>query len=527
MVQLRRLVTLILLAGTAQCGSTSDAPPGQALLFIDTDAPPASMATEIRGFLTEASVDTVRIDILAPDNSVVSTVEVAAPDESNWPVSFGIRGVSGAAVTRLRLRAFRAQRSSVVTNPDTGAKEFEPIAGYTIDRVLELPVPNEKGVFAFRVVLRSECRGHRPDFIQRTTCVSGDRTNAGFREDIESVPANTVPAREPLWWPSRVQRTPTADPQGPADCENADCPHDSVCVPGGFFMLGNLRVVGFGASKDAVPAHPVVMRPFCIDRTEFTVGRFLASAPPWPDPPAVSEPLCTWTGYENGTPSHPEGAPMNCISQQEANAACKAAGGRLPTEAEWEYVASGLGRGALFPWGDGPPNCDSAVLDQQPTDFVLYPACGDGSIEEVDDFTLDPEADGFWDFVVVWRKSDGRPGAKVWHLGGSMSEWTLDTFARYGETAQPRNCWQREGVFVHPSCALVGDTRSVRGGNFMDTLESSYVALRSSEKKTASSEFIGFRCVYPASGEDPVRYLEALGDEVPVPTEPRDGGAGP
>ncbi|HQK16589.1 MAG TPA: hypothetical protein PLJ27_03985, partial [Polyangiaceae bacterium] len=87
-------LTLILLAGTAQCGSSTDAPGGQALLYIDTDAPSISLAREQEhAFLTEAAVDLLRIDILDPDNRVVSSTDVAAPDEMNWPVSFGIKGL--------------------------------------------------------------------------------------------------------------------------------------------------------------------------------------------------------------------------------------------------------------------------------------------------------------------------------------------------------------------------------------------------------------------------------------------------
>lgn len=528
MAWVRKLSTLILLTGTAQCGSTSDAPPGQVLLFIATDAPSASRATGVQGFLADASVDTLRIDILAPDNTVVRSVDVAAPDEANWPVSFGIQGVDGAAVTRLRLRAFRAQRSSVVTDEETGAKVFEPIAGYTIDRVVELPVPNEKGVFGFRVVLRSRCRGHRPDFTQRTTCVSGERTAAGFREAIEAVDLDAVPPREPMWWPSEVRRTPTAAHEQPADCVGVTCPQDSVCIPGGFFMLGNLRVVGFGAQKDAVPAHPVAMRPFCIDRTELTLGRY-ASKLAWPSPvpKGVTDPfgteLCTWLDRAAGTsvPTYPDNAPVNCIDHDQAAQACAAFGGRLPTEAEWEYVATGLGRGTLFPWSDEPPDCETGVFAQQATEFIYVPECPQEGIVPVDEVDKVKK-----DRVAVWHRNEEEPGAEVWHMGGSLSEWTLDSFVRYGETEQSRNCWQREGVFDHPSCASVSTTFSVRGGNFVDSFEAAYSALRRSETNTAVSELIGFRCVYPAGDTDPAVLIGPSGQE-DTDTRPPEPGANP
>lgn len=525
--RLLRVPPLILLAGTAQCGSTSDAPPGQVLLFIDTDAPVASMAGE-RAFLTDASVDTLRVDILAPDNTIVRSVDFAAPDEANWPVSFGLRGMDGAVVARLRLRAFRAQRSAIATDPTTGAKVFEPIAGYTIDRVVELPIPNDKGVFAFRTVLRSQCRGHRPDFTQRTTCVASGLEDGSFRDGIESVPPDPAPPREPMWWPSN----PDYHDGVPVDCDGAVCPAGSVCVPGGFFMLGNLRVVGFGAPRrhDAAPAHPVAMQRFCIDQSETTVGRFVSLGAPWPaDLTGVYDPygnqLCTWIDHALAAPEprYAPTKPMNCITHDEAQLACQLAGGRLPTEAEWEYVATGIGRGTLFPWGESPPTCDTAILEQQETEFVFVPECGVDGVEDVHDRST-AKADA----VTLWRKSDDTQLADVWHLGGSMSEWTFDSFSAYDDTTSVTNCWQYEGVFRHPSCSLIGDNYSVRGGNYQDVLEVAYSALRQNEANDPG-DYIGFRCVYPVEGDtDPVSVIDPSAGEPPGdPGEPPGGPPDP
>ncbi|HNS96461.1 MAG TPA: SUMF1/EgtB/PvdO family nonheme iron enzyme [Polyangiaceae bacterium] len=518
MVRSRRpevALTLILLAGTAQCGSSTDAPGGQALLYIDTDAPSISLAREQEhAFLTEAAVDLLRIDILDPDNRVVSSTDVAAPDEMNWPVSFGIKGLEGAVVSRVRLRAFRSQRAAVTTDPNTNTKVFEPIAGYVIDRVVEVPVPYEKGVFAFRVVLRSACRGYRPDFTRHATCVAEDRKEAGFRDDIESVAADTRPAREALWWPGDLQRTDSSQSQ---DCANAKdhCPPHSVCIPGGFFMLGNPRVVGFGPNTDAVPPHPVVMKPFCIDATEYTVERYKGSEMPIntmgrseTDP--YGNELCTWVPDNSDV-----NLPMNCVTHEEAAALCEQSGGRLPTEAEWEYVATNLGRGSLFPWGDAPPTCNSAVLEQQETDFLFAPECGfDGLLP------VAKGENGKQDIVKVWQDPTDNGGSDqgVWHMAGSLSEWTLDSYTSYGNVEPTTNCWQRQGLFVHPCCGIRGLTKTIRGGSFAEPLEYAYAPLRRGDQKTTSSALVGFRCVYSVQGEeeDPVQYIE------PNPEQPFD-----
>lgn len=112
------------------------------------------------------------------------------------------------------------------------------------------------------------------------------------------------------------------------------------------------------------PRHMVrITHPFRLDETEVTVGQYKACVAakhctvPTAHGPGMTEPqrkkdeaLCTYA-----TPGGDD-LPVNCIDRQQADAVCRFAGKRLPTEAEWELAASG-GEGRRYPWGDLAPTC--------------------------------------------------------------------------------------------------------------------------------------------------------------------------
>jgi formylglycine-generating enzyme required for sulfatase activity len=137
------------------------------------------------------------------------------------------------------------------------------------------------------------------------------------------------------------------------------------------------------------PEHMALVSDFYLDTFEVTVGRFrkfvqaYTGAAPGQD--AGAHPLIANSGWQTGwnteLPSTQEalidnldchvpatwtdvaGAnelyPIRCVNWYLAFAFCIWDGGRLPTEAEFEYAAAGGDANRLYPWGseapDGPP----------------------------------------------------------------------------------------------------------------------------------------------------------------------------
>jgi len=251
-------------------------------------------------------------------------------------------------------------------------------------------------------------------------------------------------------------------PTGSIDCT------DGVCeVPAGPFWQGRADP----AAPEQCPPRLVELSAFAIDDAEVTTGEYDACVREGACEPAPSH--CHSEAYA----PDPLQVPVICVDWYGADAYCAWAGGRLPTEAEWEKAARGA-EGSEWPWGDWPPDCLEANYR------ISSSYCHLGVLEQkyYDDIR---SAYGLWDTV------------------GNAWEWTADWF----DAGYYRDAYE-EGLSTDPpgpseSCRSTVDDepeacvyKTLRGGAFNTTVENTRGATRSVGVPTLSDVNISFRCAF-------------------------------
>ena len=173
-----------------------------------------------------------------------------------------------------------------------------------------------------------------------------------------------------------------------------------VAFAGGPFTMGAKG----GAGQDAEPPRPVTVPAFELGRTEVTVAQYRL---------CMAAGKCTAPAHQGyncnlGAPDR-EQHPINCVSWDQAQAFATFVGGRLPSEAEWEFAATSGGKDQAFPWGDAVPEAQHAVAEDA---FGKESARGTAP---------------------VCSKPAGNSAQGLCDLAGNVSEWVADGYGPYAE----------------------------------------------------------------------------------------------
>lgn len=467
---------LLAIAGCA--GSAPDRP--QLLVVIDTNAPLVEQVASDSTLSPAAAIDTVRVDVIGDDGSVVDFLDVVAPSVLDWPISFGVEPASGKSTVHLRIRGFQG-RDAAAGRLD-GRTTLEPIPQGTIDRLVDVTLPSA-GKRLVRVKLDEDCIGRPPVFLApRTTCVDASQPTAAPTTGVMVAGSDALHRTEAGSWSHAHYQPCTSSAAG-----------DRVCIPGGFFVLGDPDSSGLDPSDFAAswPPRPVVLSPFWIDRDEMTVKRFRllvasgAYTGPLPfaqAPGDATRSECSWLGTNN---TADDDLALTCVNVAIAGQICAAAGGSLPSEAQWEYVARGRGQGRRYPWGDTVADCCTASVSRHSTVPAPTECSGTGP-EPVGSHPPSEACGGLGDVSL-----DG-----VVDMGGGVSELTRDSYVGYADP-----CWGGAGILDDPDCHTDKTLSTiVRGGNYSEGAGLAAAALRHRAVQDEASQSFGVRCVYPDKG---------------------------
>ncbi len=228
-----------------------------------------------------------------------------------------------------------------------------------------------------------------------------------------------------------------------------------------------------GAFENEIPEHTVTISDFRMDRREVTNARFagfLEARPEWRRGRLATDRqnghyLESWT--KDRYPADKADHPVVFITWHVAQAFCQWAGGRLPTEAEWEYAAR-AGTGAEFPWGDEVPSPRLANYSASGRNGTVpagtYPPNGWG---------LYDMAGNVWEFLLDEWQPAYPSGPQIDSVGG--------------------------GPMADDQLLRIEGRRVIRGGSFGAAIVNLRTRWRDSHPVTNAVGFVGFRCVYPVT----------------------------
>lgn len=193
----------------------------------------------------------------------------------------------------------------------------------------------------------------------------------------------------------------------PNDCSKA--PGCMVEIPGGTVLMGAQATDPAAprydpqARPDEGPVHSITVDTFWVQENEIRLGDW-----DW----CVHQGKCTLSAP--GAPTPGMGALKDVaggLTWNEASGYCASLGARLPTEAEWEFLARS-GDDRRFPWGDTPPCAlgtpDDPFQNLPRSAWSTIPGCTAESVSPRDGgkYLVQNLAWGHWEWVADWYDAD-------------------------------------------------------------------------------------------------------------------------
>ncbi len=294
---------------------------------------------------------------------------------------------------------------------------------------------------------------------------------------------------------SSPERTP-APAQPPSNTDGAE----TVLIPGASFLMGSDAADPL-ADEDEMPQHRVLVDSFYLYRHEVTNAMYAECVAAGGCSPVQTAESGILSHY--GDPAYAD-HPVVGVTWRMASAYCRWAGGRLPTEAEWELAARGAPAqpspaagedkgGGIYPWGSEDPTCERANFAgcQSPPDTLAV-----GSL------------------------ALGNSPYEAWDMSGNVWEWVQDWYApnyyTFSPTANPIGpyIYQDED---HP-------LKVVRGGGLFSGPENLRAAARLGINPRVAYEDVGFRCVAAEPNNLPTSYVDPeQGEEIDCSPRAEEG----
>ncbi|MGE0812442.1 MAG: formylglycine-generating enzyme family protein [Vicinamibacterales bacterium] len=242
-----------------------------------------------------------------------------------------------------------------------------------------------------------------------------------------------------------------------------------VTVPAGEFWMGRTRLwmmdeIGWQVRErfDDRPVHRVRLDAFAIDAYEVTNGDYAAFVAA---PGTGARAPFHWGGAT--PPPAKVRLPVYNVTWFDADAYCRWAGGRLPTEAEWERAARGGVEDVDYPWGND--YLDAPAAQGQPA--VRHARSG---------ASTGPVAVG----------SFAANALGLYDVSGNVWEWTADWYDLHYYSESPVDT---------PTGPATGRYKVIRGGSWADgETRLGTVYYRNFTAPDTAQPTIGFRCAAPA-----------------------------